>query len=126
MAHLKVINNTSASIEEKFVINSQLGNATYRGPQGEPGPQGIPGPEGKQGEAGPAGPRGAAGPKGDKGDTGAQGVPGPQGPQGPQGVPGPQGIQGEKGDSYTLTEDDKTDIAAIVLSSIPSAEEVEV
>ena len=41
---------------------------------------------------------------------------------GPQGVPGEQG---PKGDTYTLTDIDKSDIAALVLAQLPSTEEVE-
>lgn len=59
--------------------------------------QGIQGPQGIQGETGPQGP---------------QGIQGETGPQGPQGAVGPQGPQG---DDYVLTEQDKEEIADIVL-----------
>ncbi|MBQ5389936.1 MAG: collagen-like protein [Clostridia bacterium] len=91
-------------------------------------------------------------PRGEKGDTGAQGIQGEAGPQGPQGVQGEKGEQGEpgkdgkdgvvtfeslteeqkaglkgdkgdKGDAYILTDADKTEIADIVLTNFPVAEE---
>lgn len=91
------------------------------------GPQGIQGIRGIQGEQGP---QGLQGPKGDKGDTGEQGAQGERGPQGMQGIQGEQGPKGDKGDkgdigdSYTLTSADKTEIANIVLSELPNADEV--
>ena len=56
------------------------------------------------GPQGPQGPQGATGSQGPKGDTGATG------PQGPQ------------GDDYVLTNQDKTDIANIVLQLLPNAD----
>lgn len=53
---------------------------------------------------------------GAKGETGSQGEQGPIGPAGPQ---------GEKGDTYNLTENDKQDIANLVLALIPNGDEVE-
>ena len=52
----------------------------------------------------------AKGEKGDKGDKGDKGATGPQ---------GPQGIQGPKGEGYTLTESDKTDISKLVINKLP-------
>lgn len=77
----------------------------------------LPNPEsvniqGPQGETGPQGE------KGDKGDPGEQGIQGETGPQGEKGETGPQGPQGEQGPAYTLTETDKTTIAAAVKSSL--------
>ena len=46
---------------------------------------------------------------------------GMQGIQGPQGIQGVQGIQGE---DYVLTDDDKSEIASLVLASLPSSEGV--
>lgn len=101
-------------------------------PDGETGPQG---PKGDTGETGPQGPEGEPGPAGaavaiDYTDhSGAYTyvfftdesyikIPdGVQGEQGEQGPAGPQGIQGEtgpQGPAYTLTEADKTAIAAEV------------
>lgn len=57
---------------------------------------------------------GADGATGPQGETGATG---PQGPKGDKGETGPQGIQGSKGDpgdDYTLTEQDKQEIAGMV------------
>lgn len=96
---------------------STLGNAptnedywqllSAKGDTGETGPQGPKGETGSQGIQGPQGE------KGDKGDTGSQG---------PQGI---QGEKGEKGDSYILTDNDKQDIAKIVLNLLPSSEGVD-
>ena len=72
------------------------------GPQGPVGPQGEQGVQGIQGVQGPTGPAGAKGDKGDKGDTGATG------PQGPA------------GDDYVLTNQDKADIADIVIAALPT------
>lgn len=95
-----------------------------------PGPQGPIGPEGPQGPIGETGPQGIQGPIGEtgpKGEQGIQGETGPQGPQGPigeTGPQGPQGIQGEQGpigpqgepgQDYILTEEDKSEIAGMVV-----------
>ena len=61
---------------------------------------------------------GKVGPKGDTGATGPQGPKGDTGATGPQGIQGPQG---EPGNDYVLTTQDKTDIAGIVLSELPTA-----
>lgn len=61
---------------------------------------------------------GKVGPKGDTGATGPQGPKGDTGATGPQGIQGPQG---EPGNDYVLTIQDKTDIAGIVLSELPTA-----
>ena len=93
------------------------------GPQGPQGIQGQIGPQGPQGIQGPQGEPGIQGPKGDKGDQGEQGPKGdkgepgeigPIGPQGPQGIQGIQGPKGDKGDTYTLTEEDISNIASRV------------
>ena len=51
--------------------------------------------------------------------SGAQGMQGPQGPEGPQ---GPRGYTGPKGDAYSITDEDKGDIAAMVLAALPTWE----
>ena len=82
--------------------------------KGEKGDQGIQGPKGDKGDTGAIGPQGETGatgqqgPKGDKGDTGETG------PQGVQGIQGIQGPKGDPGDDYTLTEQDKQEIAGLV------------
>lgn len=43
-----------------------------------------------------------------------------------QGAPGEKGEQGEPGADYVLTENDKAEIADIVLANLPVAEEVSV
>ena len=119
MAHIETLNQVQAVVEDIPVINVNMTNPIYRGPQGpagadgrqgeqgprgEQGPQGPIGPQGEQGEPGSTGPQGIQGeqgPKGDKGDKGDQGEVGPMGPrglQGEQGPVGPQGEQGPKGD----------------------------
>ena len=65
------------------------------------------------------GPTGPTGPSG--GPTGPMG---PQGIQGPQGEPGPKGDPGAPGEDYVLTEADKSEIANLVLASIPIGDEV--
>ena len=41
-----------------------------------------------------------------------------------KGDKGDKGEQGEPGETYTLTEEDKNEIADLVLTKIPSSEEV--
>ena len=77
-----------------------------------PGPQGPAGPAGAKGDTGPQGPQGPVGPTGKVG---------PQGPQGPAGAKGDTGAPGE---DYVLTEADKSEIANLVLASIPIGDEV--
>lgn len=62
-----------------------------------------------------------AGVIGPQGPQGIQGATGPQGPQGETGATGPQGIPG---DDYVLTQQDKTDIANIVLQLLPTTQGV--
>lgn len=86
----------------------------------------MPGPAGKDGEPGPQGPQGEPGKDGErgpKGDTGPQGEPGPAGKDG---APGKDGENGKDGEDYVLTENDKADIAELVLDLLPTAEGVEV
>lgn len=81
----------------------------------------------------------SAGEQGPKGETGAKGdaftyedftaeqleaLRGPQGIQGIQGEPGADGKDGVDGQDYILTEEDKNEIANLVLAAIPSSEEV--
>lgn len=70
---------------------------------------------------------GKDGAKGDKGDTGAkgeQGIQGEKGAKGDKGDKGDTGAQGPQGDNYVLTAQDKSDIANIVLSELPTTQEV--
>ena len=53
---------------------------------------------------------------------GPQGVQGATGSQGPKGDTGATGPQGPQGDDYVLTNQDKTDIANIVLQLLPNAD----
>ena len=112
------------------------------GATGAQGPQGLQGPKGDKGDKGDTGatgatgaqgPQGIQGVKGDKGDKGDTGATGPQGPKGDTGVQGPQGIQGDigepgppgpPGEDYYLTQQDRSDIASIVVSQISSLTEV--
>ena len=86
-----------------------------------PGPQGPQGPQGLKGDTGPQGIQGEVGPQGEQG---IQGIQGEQGIQGPQGEPGPKGDPGAPGENYVLTEVDKSEIANLVLASIPIGDEV--
>lgn len=65
------------------------------------------------------------GDKGDTGATGAQGEKGEKGDKGDKGDTGATGAQGEKGDAYVLAAQDKSDIAAIVLSELPTTQGVQ-
>lgn len=65
------------------------------GPQGKAGETGPQGPTGPTGEPGERGPRGETGPQGPPGPTGQRGEPGPAGKTGPR---------GGKGDSITITD----------------------
>ena len=76
-----------------------------------PGPQGEPGKDGAPGE---------------KGDSGAQGEPGYTPVKGVDYFDGEPGPKGEPGEDYVLTENDKSDIANLVLDLLPAAEEVSV
>lgn len=62
------------------------------------------------------------GDKGDTGDTGPQGEKGEKGDTGETGATGPQGPQGPQGDDYTLTAQDKSDIADLVYAMFTAAE----
>lgn len=65
--------------------------------------------------------KGEKGEKGDTGATGPQGKPGERGPQGetgPQGPTGATGPQGAPGKDYTLTDADKTEIAAEAAAAV--------
>ena len=46
-------------------------------------------------------------------------VDGATGSQGAQGIQGPQGVQGPQGEDYVLTEQDKADIADLVIAGMP-------
>ena len=73
-----------------------------------------------QGATGPKGDQGIQGIQGPKGDTGATG------PQGQTGSTGPQGPKGDPGDDYTLTEQDKQDIANLVPAPEVPVEDVQI
>ena len=96
------------------------GDKGEKGDTGPQGPRGETGAQGPQGEIGPAGPKGDTGAKGDPGERGEigpkgdTGEPGPKGDTGPAGPTGPQGLKGDPGDDYTLTQQDKEDIAGLV------------
>lgn len=111
-----------------------------KGDQGEPGLTGPEGPQGPKGDKGDQGPIGETGPQGLKGDKGDPGDIGPQGIQGEQGVQGEQGPKGDKGDTgatgpqgpegpagkdgsdYILTDDDKQQIAGMVVIPAPDVD----
>lgn len=89
--------------------------ADLKGEKGEKGDTGATGPQGKPGERGP---QGNTGPQGPQGETGPAGPAGPEGPEGPKGATGPAGPQGAPGKDYTLTDADKTEIAAEAAAAI--------
>ena len=64
------------------------------------------------------------GPQGERGPVGPIGETGPQGPIGPVGPVGEKGDPGAPGEDYVLTEADKSEIANLVLASIPIGDEV--
>lgn len=88
--------------------------ASLKGEKGDQGIQGIQGPKGDKGDTGATGPQGVQGIQGIQGPKGDTGETGPQGPAGQQGPQGIQGPKGDPGDDYTLTEQDKQDIAGMV------------
>lgn len=61
--------------------------------------------------------------KGEKGDPGDPGEKGDPGNDGAPGIPGIKGDKGDKGDPYVLTEDDYQQIADLVFSKLPNADE---
>ena len=71
--------------------------------------------KGEKGDTGPTGPQGKPGERGPQGETGPTGPQGETGPQGPTGATGPQGAPGK---DYTLTDADKTEIAAEAAAAI--------
>ena len=85
------------AVENGFEGDEKAWLKSLKGEKGDAGAQGATGPRGPQGEKGEQGPTGATGPQGEKGE------------QGPTGATGPQGAPGA---DYTLTEADKTEIAA--------------
>lgn len=113
------------------------------GPAGPEGPKGATGPAGPEGDPGKDGADGADGttftpsvsaagdlswtndggkanpaPVNLKGPQGETGLTGPQGATGPQGPTGATGPQGAPGKDYTLTDADKTEIAAEAAAAI--------
>lgn len=71
--------------------------------------------KGEKGDTGPTGPQGKPGERGPQGETGPTGPQGETGPQGPTGATGPQGAPGK---DYTLTDADKTEIAAEAAAAV--------
>ena len=119
------------------------GETGPQGPQGNTGPEGPDGAPGKDGSPGKDGADGAPGttftpsvsaagvlswtndggkanpaPVNLKGPQGETGPTGPQGETGPAGPAGPTGPQGAPGKDYTLTDEDKTEIAAEAAAAI--------
>ena len=83
--------------------------------------------ESLKGEPGVAGPVGEKGEKGDPGERGEPGATGPQGEKGDKGDTGPQGEKGEKGEkgdigpqgpAYTITDNEKNEIANKIKTSL--------
>ena len=88
---------TSAVVDDEGYLIITLTDGTVQNAgyvQGEKGEPGEPGPKGEQGE---------------------KGEPGEPGPKGEQGEQGPKG---DKGDSYTLTDEDKQEVAQKLTADI--------
>lgn len=132
------------AVDEGFVGTPAEWLDSLKGAQGIPGPKGDPGADGKDGVAGPQGPAGA---DGEQGPQGIQGPPGQNGTNGRDGADGfspvatvTQTTSGAtvsitdstgtttaniaNGDDYVLTEQDKSDIANIVLGELPTTQGV--
>ena len=107
----------SGSDASVVVTNKHFHFGIPQGPKGDRGEKGETGATGATGPQGPKGDTGETGAKGDKGDTGSQG---PQGLKGPKGDTGATGPQGPQGSDYVLTNQDKSDIADIVLGELPT------
>lgn len=108
-------------------VREDADNGLFKGDKGEKGDIGPIGIQGEKGEPGPQGIQGKKGDKGDKGDKGEKGDKGDKGEQGLVGLKGDKGDKGDKGEDgadYILTEADKTDIAAIVISNLTDVSEV--
>ena len=100
--------------ENYFIRHGMDGSDGSDGANGKDGSNGVDGKDGKDGisvthswngttlTVTSASGTSSANLKGDKGDRGEQGT---------QGIPGDKGDKGDKGDPYTLTENDKNDIA---------------
>lgn len=91
--------------------------------KGERGPQGIPGEPGKDGIDGIDGVDGKDGKNGIDGKDGINGTNGVDGKNGTNGVDGKDGKTPVKGVDY-YTESDKNEMVNLVLSALPSSEEV--
>lgn len=133
------LDNEIDDLQEKVDTGYFKGEKGDKGDKGDTGLTGPQGERGEKGETGETGPQGIQGEKGAKGDAftyddftpeqlaGLVGPQGPKGEQGIQGIQGPQGVQGpagQDGSDYVLTNQDKQDIADIVLSELPDADEV--
>ena len=101
--------------EQKASLKGDKGDPGEQGPKGEDGYTPVKGVDYFDGQDG------APGKDGEQGPQGEQGIQGIQGEQGPQGEPGKDGANGQ---DYILTEDDKQDIANLVIAAIPSSEGV--
>ncbi len=134
------------AVENGFEGDETAWLKSLKGEKGDAGAQGATGPRGPQGEKGEQGPKGDTGPAGADGAPGKDGttftpsvsaagdlswtndggkanpapvnLKGPQGETGPQGPTGATGPQGAPGADYTLTEADKTEIAAEAAAAI--------
>ena len=134
------------AVENGFEGDETAWLKSLKGEKGDAGAQGATGPRGPQGEQGEQGPKGETGPAGADGAPGKDGttftpsvsaagdlswtndggkanpapvnLKGPQGETGPQGPTGATGPQGAPGADYTLTETDKTEIAAEAAAAI--------
>ena len=131
---------TTGSIRGEIGPQGTAGPQGVQGIQGPTGPRGETGQAGPKGDTGNTGPAGPQGPKGDTGASGKDGIDGKDGINGKDGADGKDGISptvsitaitgGHRititdangqhsadvmdGDDYTLTQQDKADIAGLV------------
>lgn len=148
-----VAEKVAEAVEEAKQSGDFKGDKGDKGDTGEQGPKGDKGDKGDTGATGPQGIQGEKGEKGDTGATGADGAKGDKGDKGDAGQDGSDGADGHSpvitasktgtvttvysdgtqiaqindgadGDDYTLTAQDKTDIANLVIQILPTAQGV--
>lgn len=139
-----VVLNADYTLTIMMTDGTSYTTASIRGAQGEQGIQGEPGPKGDKGDTGETGPKGEQGVQGETGPKGEQGIQGIQGQPGENGEDGFSPtvatasitggnrvtitdatgahsfdvMDGTDGDDYILTNQDKSDIAAIVEAAL--------
>ena len=126
----QIINFTANALAVAESVRTDADNGLFKGDKGDKGDKGERGEQGIQGEKGERGLQGLKGPKGDKGDKGEAFTYDDFTSEqlnlliGPKGDKGDKGDKGEQGDTYILTEQDKTDIADVVMQNFVNVAEV--